>query len=37
MTKEDDCRDYAVATLELAQRASSTADKGRLLKLAEVA
>jgi hypothetical protein len=35
MTKEDDYRRNAAETMQLAQRASSSADKGRLLKLAE--
>jgi hypothetical protein len=35
MTKQSDYRANAAATMQLAQRASSTADKGRLLKLAE--
>jgi hypothetical protein len=35
MTKETDFRQNAADTMKLAQSASSTADKGRLLKLAE--
>ena len=35
MTKENDYRHNAAETLQLAQNTSSTADKGRLLKLAE--
>jgi hypothetical protein len=35
MSKEDDYRWKAAETVQLAQRAGSTADKGRLLKLAE--
>jgi hypothetical protein len=35
MTKESDYRTNAAATMRLAHRASSIADKGRLLKLAE--
>jgi len=35
MTKENDYRRNAAETMRLAQRASSTADKSRLLKLAE--
>lgn len=35
MTKEDDYRRKAAETIQLAQRASSSADKSRLLKLAE--
>jgi hypothetical protein len=35
MTKVDDYRRNAADTLQLAQRASSSSDKGRLLKLAE--
>jgi hypothetical protein len=35
MTKEADYRKNAAETIQLAQNASSTADKGRLLKLAE--
>jgi hypothetical protein len=34
VSKEDDCRDGALQTMQLAQRASSSADKGRLLRLA---
>jgi hypothetical protein len=35
MTKEDDYRKNAAETLELAHRAGTSADKGRLLALAE--
>jgi hypothetical protein len=35
MTREDDYRRNAADTIQLAQRASSSSDKGRLLKLAE--
>lgn len=35
MTKEDDYRRNAAETIQLAQRASSSTEKGRLLKLAE--
>jgi hypothetical protein len=35
MSKENDYRRNAVDTMQLAQRASSNEDKGRLLKLAE--
>jgi hypothetical protein len=35
MNKEDDYRRNAADTVQLAQRASSSEDKGRLLKLAE--
>jgi hypothetical protein len=35
MSKQDDYRRYAAETLDLASRASSTADKGRLLARAE--
>jgi hypothetical protein len=35
MTKEDDYRRNAADTIQLAHRASSSWDKGRLLKLAE--
>jgi len=35
MTKEDDYRRNAADTIELAHRASSSWDKGRLLRLAE--
>jgi hypothetical protein len=35
MTMEDDYRRNAAETVQLAQRTSSSADKGRLLKLAE--
>jgi len=35
MTKEDDYRRNAAESIQLAQSATSTADKGRLLKLAE--
>ena len=35
MSKDDDYRDYAARTMDLAQRASSPADKGRLLMMAE--
>jgi hypothetical protein len=35
MTKEDDYRRNAAETLELAQRAGTSADKGRLLALTE--
>ncbi len=35
MTKQDDYRRNAVETVQLAQRAVTTSDKGRLLKLAE--
>ncbi len=35
MSKEDDYRRNAAETMQLAQRATSSADKGRLLKLAE--
>lgn len=35
MTKADDYRRNAGETMQLARRAASTADKGRLLKLAE--
>ena len=35
MTKEDDYRHNAAETVELANKASTTADKGRLLSLAE--
>jgi len=35
MTKEREYRDKAAETVKLAQRATSTEDKGRLLKLAE--
>jgi hypothetical protein len=35
MTKEDDYRRNAAETLELAHRAGNSADKGRLLALAE--
>ena len=35
MTKETDYRKNAAETIQLAQNATSTADKGRLLKLAE--
>jgi hypothetical protein len=35
MTREDDYRQNAADTMQLAQRASSSSDKGRLLKLAE--
>jgi hypothetical protein len=35
ISKEDDYRRNAADTLQLAQRASSCSDKGRLLKLAE--
>jgi hypothetical protein len=35
MTLENDYRKYAAKTVELAQRAPTTRDKGRLLNLAE--
>jgi hypothetical protein len=35
MTLEDDYRKYGAKTVELANRASTTRDKGRLLNLAE--
>ena len=35
MSKDDEYRDYAARTMDLAQRASSSADKGRLLMMAE--
>ena len=35
MTKEDEYRQNAADTMQLAQRASSSSDKGRLLRLAE--
>jgi hypothetical protein len=35
MSKENEYRNYAAKTMDLAQRASSTADKGRLLVMAE--
>jgi len=35
MSKEDDYRHNAAETVQLAQRAATTFDKGRLLKLAE--
>jgi hypothetical protein len=35
MTREDDYRKNAAMTVELANRASTTRDKGRLLNLAE--
>jgi len=35
MSKEDDYRRNAAETIQLAQRAGSIADKGRLLSLAE--
>jgi hypothetical protein len=35
MTKEDEYRQNAADTVQLAQRASSSSDKGRLLRLAE--
>ena len=35
MTKEDDFRKHAAETMDLAQKASSSADKRRLLGLAE--
>ena len=35
MTKADDYRRNAAETMQLARRAASTEDKGRLLKLAE--
>ena len=35
MSKEDDYRRNAAETVQLAQRAGSSADKGRLLSLAE--
>lgn len=35
MTKEDDYRKNAAQTIELANRAADTADKGHLLSLAE--
>jgi len=35
MTKEDDYRRKAAESVQLAQRAATTGDKGRLLKLAE--
>jgi hypothetical protein len=35
MNKEDDYRRNAADTVQLAQRASSSEDKGRLLRLAE--
>ena len=35
MSKETEYRENAAATLQLAQRAATSADKGRLLKLAE--
>jgi len=35
MTKEDDYRKNAAETVELANRATTSADKGRLLRLAE--
>jgi hypothetical protein len=35
MTLEDDYRKYAAKTVELANRAPTTRDKGRLLNLAE--
>jgi hypothetical protein len=35
MNKEDDYRHNAADTMQLAQRALSSEDKGRLLKLAE--
>jgi hypothetical protein len=35
MTKEDDYRKNAAETLELAHRAGTSADRGRLLALAE--
>ena len=35
MSKDDDYRDYAARTMDLAQRASPSADKGRLLMMAE--
>jgi hypothetical protein len=35
MTAEEDYRNRAAETVDLAHRASSTADKGRLLALAE--
>ena len=35
MTKEENYRRNAADSVQLAQRAGSTADKGRLLKLAE--
>ena len=36
MTKENDYRANAAETVELANRASTSADKGRLLRLAEM-
>jgi hypothetical protein len=36
MTKEDDYRKNAAETVDLAHRATSTIDKGRLLCLAEL-
>jgi hypothetical protein len=35
MGKDDEYRHYAARTMDLAQRASSSADKGRLLMMAE--
>ena len=35
VSKQDDYRRYAAETVDLASRASSTADKGRLLAMAE--
>jgi hypothetical protein len=35
MAKEDDYRSYAAETIDLASRANSTSDKGRLLAMAE--
>ena len=35
MAKEDDYRRYAAETIDLASRANSTLDKGRLLAMAE--
>lgn len=35
MAKEDDYRRYAAETIDLASRANSTSDKGRLLAMAE--
>jgi hypothetical protein len=35
MTKEDDYRKNAAETFDLAHRANTSADKGRLLRLAE--
>jgi hypothetical protein len=35
MSKENECRSYAAKTMDLAQRASSTTDRRRLLLMTE--